>query len=249
MSWVGVGSAVVGAGASIYSSNQAAATAQAGQEQATALTVAQMEQQKQMYNKLLALSSPYRTAGEQGLARYQALTTSPESLYNDPTYQAMLAQGQRAVESSAAARGTQLSGGTLAALQQMGMSTASQYRSQIMNELANLANVGQTSIGQAYGIGGQQMQQIRGAYGNLANLAQQTGQLQAGAALGQGAAITGLAGNVAGAYMKYNTPTQPAAGTGTVPTGNAGGIYVPDLYSGYTNTTPYGISQSYTGAQ
>lgn len=198
------GSAVIaGVGylASTQASDKAADSAAAGQAQASQLTREQMAQQQKQYEELLALGQPYRAAGEQGLAQYQAYTQDPTAMYQDPTYQAMLEQGTKAVEGSAAARGTQLSGGTFAGLQDMAMSTASQYRSQIMGELANLANIGSTSIGQAYGIGGQQMSQTAGAYGNLANLAQQTGQIQAGAAMGQGTALTNLAGTLGAAYI------------------------------------------------
>ena len=110
-------------------------------------------------------------------------------------------------DGSAAARGTQLSGKTLAGLQELGQTTASQYRSQIMGELANLANLGSTSIGQAYGVGGQQMTNTGAAYGNLANLAQQTGQIGAAAAMGQGSSLSNLAGTLGSAYIKNQSPT------------------------------------------
>lgn len=204
MSWVAVGVAVVGTAVSYESSRQAGSAADEAQKQAGILTREQMAAQEAQYRELLALAEPYRAAGERGLAQYEAYTQDPTAIYQDPGYQAMLEQGTRAVEGSAAARGTQLSGGALASLQDLGMSTASQYRSQIMGELANLANIGSTAIGQAYGVGGQQMSQTGAAYGNLANLAQQTGQIQAASALGQGTAITNMAGTLGSAYMKYN---------------------------------------------
>lgn len=191
----------LGLAGSIYGSQQAAGAAEAGQAQATQLTREQLAQQQRQYEELLALGQPYREAGAQGLAQYQAYTQEPGAIYEDPTYQAMLAQGTRAVEGSAAARGTQLSGRTMAGLQDLAMSTASQYRSQIMGELANLANIGSTAVGQAYGVGGQQMAQTAGAYGNLANLAQQTGQIQAGSAMGQGTAFSNLMGTLGAAYI------------------------------------------------
>lgn len=192
----------IGAAVDIYGQNKAASAAEAGQAQAAQLTREQLAQQQKQYEQLLALSQPYREAGTSALQQYQGLLSNPSAIYSDPTYQAMLAQGTKALEGSAAARGTQLSGRTLAGLQDLGMSTASQYRAQIMNELGNLINTGSTSIGQAYGVGGQQMSQIGGAYGNLANLAQQTGQLEAAGALGQSQGITGLLGTLGSAYIK-----------------------------------------------
>lgn len=199
------GSAIIaGAGylASTQASKKAAGAAESGQREAAQLTREQLAQQQRQYEELLALGEPYRQAGAQGLAQYQAYTQDPTAMYQDPTYQAMLQQGTRAVEGSAAARGTQLSGKTFAGLQDLAMSTASQYRGQIMGELANLANIGSTAVGQAYGVGGQQMGQTAAAYGNLANLAQQTGQIQAGAAMGQGTAMSNLAGTLGAAYIQ-----------------------------------------------
>lgn len=191
----------IGAVGSILGGKEAASAAEAGQAQAAALTREQMEQQQKQFEELLALGQPYRAAGERGLAQYEAYTQDPGAMYQDPAYQALLAQGMQTIEGSAAARGTQLSGRTLAGLQEMGQATASQYRSQIMGELANLANIGSTAVGQAYGVGGQQMSQTAGAYGNLANLAQQTGQIQAGAQMGQAGALANLAGTLGAAYI------------------------------------------------
>lgn len=201
---MGATAAIAGVGlVTGYLETQAAQdAAEAGQAQAAQLTREQLAQQQRQYEELLALGTPYRAAGERGLAQYEAYTKEPGAIYEDPAYQAMLTQGTRAVEGSAAAKGTQLSGKTLAGLQELGMSTASQYRSQIMGELANLANIGSTAVGQAYGVGGQQMAQTAGAYGNLANLAQQTGQIQAAAQMGQAGALTNLAGTLGAAYIK-----------------------------------------------
>lgn len=192
----------IGLAGSLYGSSQAADAAAAGQAEAAQLTREQLAQQQRQYEELLALGEPYRAAGERGLAQYEAYTQDPSAMYQDPTYQAMLQQGTRSIEGSAAARGTQLSGATLAGIEDYAMSSASQYRSQIMGELANLANIGSTSVGQAYGIGGQQMAQTGAAYGNLANLSQQTGMIQAGSYLGQGSAATSLAGTLGAAYIQ-----------------------------------------------
>lgn len=218
MSWGAVGTAVVGAVASSQASKGAADAAMEGQQMSNYMTMRGLAlQQEEAYN-LRKLAEPFRMAGQRGLAQYEAYTQDPSAMYQDPTYQAMLEQGTRAVEGSAAAKGTQLSGRTLASLQDLGMSTASQYRSQIMGELANLANIGSTAVGQAAGIGGQQMQQTGAAYQNLANLAQQTGQIQAGAIMGQGTALANLAGTLGSAYMKYNqTPSTPAPTPGLNP--------------------------------
>lgn len=249
MSWVGIG-AVVGAGVSYASSEEAASAAEAGQQQAAALTQQQLAQQQQQYKNLLALSAPYREAGTQALSQYQNLIANPSVMYQDPAYQAILNQGIQAAEGSAAAGGTQFSGRTLAGLQNLGMATGAQYRQQILGELVSLANMGLSSTGQATDLGQQNISNIGSAYGNLANLAQQTGQLQAGAALGQGTAFTNLIGGLGGAYIKYNQPSQTPAGTGTLPpiASTGGGYNVPDLYSQMTGPSTFNINDFYTGA-
>lgn len=207
MSWAAVGVAVVGTVASASAAGKAEKAGESAQARAEQLTWAQLGQQEAQFRDLLKLGEPYRAAGQQGLEKYIRYTQEPGTMYEDPAYQAMLAQGTKAVEGSAAAKGTQLSGKTLAGLQELGQSTASQYRSQIMGELANLANIGSTAVGQAYGVGGQAMSQTAGAYGNLATLAQQTGQIQAGAAMGQGTALANLAGTLGAAYIKNQGST------------------------------------------
>ena len=201
MSWVGVGTAAAGAVVSYDASSRAASAAASGQRSAERLTREQLESQERQYQELLALGEPYRAAGERGLAQYEAYAQDPSAMYEDPAYQSLVSQGSRAIEGSAAARGTQLSGRTLTELSDYGQASASQYRGQIMGELANLANIGSTSVGQAYGVGGEAMQQTGSAYGDLATMAQQTGQIQAASAMGQGSALTSLAGTLGSAYI------------------------------------------------
>jgi len=229
MPWGAAIAAIVGYAASSDAASSAASSAQAGQTIATQTQLLGLAQQQKQFSDLMKMAKPYRQAGKVGLEQYAQYAANPEAMYQSPTFQAMLEQGTKAVEGSAAARGTQLSGRTLADLQQMGMATASQYRSQIMGELANLANIGQSSINAGFGIGGQMMQQTGAAYGNLANLAQQTGQIQAGAAMGQGSAATQLAGTLGSAYIKSQAP---ATTTTTAPTTTTtGGPYLQDIYS------------------
>lgn len=51
----------------------------------------------------------------------------PNQIMNDPAYQFQMGQGQQAIERSAAAKGTLLTGGTLKALQRYGQGLASTY--------------------------------------------------------------------------------------------------------------------------
>lgn len=142
---------------------------------------------------------PFREAGVGALQQYRNLLEDPTALAEDPGLQFLQQQGQRQVESSGAARGMQLSGRQLGNLQERGQGIASQFRGQILGEIGQLINVGQSAAaGQAssaFGTG----QAASGAAGqagtNLANLASQRGMIGAAGALGQGQALaTGVTG-------------------------------------------------------
>lgn len=72
----------------------------------------------------------------------QNIATNPSAIYQDPGYQASLSQGVSAAEMGASARGTQLSGGQMAGLSQLGMTMANQYRAQRVGELTQQAVIG-----------------------------------------------------------------------------------------------------------
>lgn len=100
--------------------------------------------QERMYTEGVARQQPYYQAGTNALAQMQGLTNAmpaafqytgqqpaafqfrPEDLQLDPGYGFRLKEGLKALESSAAARGGLLSGGTGKALQRYGQDMASQ---------------------------------------------------------------------------------------------------------------------------
>jgi len=131
---------------------------------------------------------PYQEAGLEALAKYQAIQADPDALADDPTLQFLQRMGQEQVESSAAARGTQLSGRTLEALSERGQSIASQYRGQVLGELSNLMALGtgtglQATAGATGAVGAAGAGVSKG-YGALADLAQQGGMTQAANIMG-----------------------------------------------------------------
>ncbi len=109
-----IGSAVIGAGATIYGANKAADT-----QSKNADRVANMQQQQ--YQQAREDLSPYRAAGEDATTRLRAklsdLTTpisiDPNVLENSDYYKFASKQGQKAVQNSAAARGLASSGAAL----------------------------------------------------------------------------------------------------------------------------------------
>lgn len=209
-----VAAAVVGVGASIYSSRKAAKAqeraagqASAAQEQASEAAIAE---QKRQFDEIQKLLKPYVQAGTGAIGQQQALLglgglqaqqQAIQGIANSPEMQAYAAQGENALLQNAAATGGLRGGNIQGAL--------AQFRPQLLNQLVNqrFQNLGGlTSIGQASaaGVGNAGMQSAS----NIGNLLQQQGAAQAGNALAQGQAsanmwsnIGGLAGQLSGAYI------------------------------------------------
>jgi hypothetical protein len=232
MSFVAVaigGSAVIGAGASIaggiMGSNAAkdAANTQAG------ASMYATDVQKQIYDQQRSDQQPWRDAGGQALNKLNdpsfQKTFGMDEFQKDPGYDFRMAEGQKALERSAAARGGLQSGGTLKAVSRYGQDYASgEYQNAYnrftndqtnrFNRLASVAGVGQTANAQL-GQAGQ-------------NYANQVGQNAMGIANAQGAAgiaganawgnsLSGIGSGITGAgknWMDYSLAKQFLGGGG-----------------------------------
>jgi hypothetical protein len=155
-----VGSSLIGA-----SSSRSAANAQAAAADRAS------EAQREIFERQVELSKPYREAGELALNKLIPLATEytpfgMEQFQADPGYGFRLSEGQKALERSAAARGSLLSGGTGKALTRYGQEMGSQEyqnafnryqaeRQARLNPLQSLAGVGQTASQQLAGQAGQ----------------------------------------------------------------------------------------------
>lgn len=149
MSFIAVGAGIAVAGTVAASAIQASAARNAAETQAEsagqALTVQQQQYQQQRED-----IGPWREAGVRGLGQFERLArqgppqfapfTAPgaldprshafrppgaEDLARDPSYQFRLAEGQRALERGASARGGLLSGGALRELERYAQNYAS----------------------------------------------------------------------------------------------------------------------------
>jgi len=122
VSGVIAGSAIIGAGASIFGGNKAADEQKKASKKAAKL-------QKQALAQQLALTKPYVEAGTNALAEYQKMAPYEDfgmkQFEADPGYNFRMAEGMKALERSAAARGLLQSGGTLKGIQQYGQNIAS----------------------------------------------------------------------------------------------------------------------------
>jgi len=201
-------------------SKQASAVTSAAETGAGAARYA-ADIQRQMFEKQLELQEPFRqaglsgqnrllellgiggTAGAPGYGRYATAEFGMDKFQADPGYAFRMAEGMKALERSAAARGGLLSGATLKGTQRYGQDLASQEyqnafnryqttRANTLNPYASLAGVAQTS---ANALG-----QAAGQYGaNAGNIAMAGGANAANAQLALGNIRAQQFGNVANA--------------------------------------------------
>ena len=212
------GTALVGAGASVYSANKAADA----QKKAAASGIAN---ERQMYDQTRTDLAPYRQVGEKSTALMADLYgfNGPEKqaaakmqFQSDPGYEFQRSEGLRAVEGSAAARGSALSGGAMKALQTYGTGLADQSYGNWYQRLANMQGIGQNAAAQTGNIGAN-------TASNISNLYGQAGAAQAGGHIAMGNAITGSLSDAAKAYGYYEgwgggyKPPPPPSSVGRLP--------------------------------
>ena len=178
---------------------------------------------------------PYLSAGRESLSTLSQLANAPEERFNfqfsqdDPSYQWRVAEAQKALERSAAARGTLSGGGTLKALTRYSQDAASQEyaaafdrslkgfeanksaRQQRLNTLAGLVNTG-------YGAQGQVANNIVNTNTTAAGYRNRAAELEAGYDIeGTGAQIAnrqyyeGLGRNARGLATQARTGSMTAA--------------------------------------
>lgn len=155
-----VGSSLIGARAS-----KSAASTQAAAADRSA------DVQREMFERQVELSEPWRKAGEQALNKLIPLTDyqqfGMQQFQADPGYGFRMSEGMKALERSAAARGGLLSGATLKGIQRFGQDLGSQEymnafnryqteRAARLQPLQSLAGIGQTTA-QQLGQAGQTM--------------------------------------------------------------------------------------------
>jgi len=160
--------------------------------------------QKQMFDVQNAQQAPYREAGYSalgdisGMKPYLTQQFGPEQFAAgiDPSYNFRLQQGNLANLNLANQAGGAISGNTLTGLMNYGQGAASQeyqnafnryqtQRSNIYNNLASIAGLGQTSLGQTGQLSSNAAQGIGGAISG-AGSALGAGQVAMGNALGSG---------------------------------------------------------------
>jgi hypothetical protein len=209
-----------------------------------------------MFQKQMELQEPFRQSGmtaqneilqllgiggDKAAAGYGSLGKSFDgaTFEKDPGYAFRQAEGMKALERSAAARGNLLSGSTMKGVQRFGQDLASQEyqnafnryqveRSAKLNPLQSLMGSGQSATNVMTGAAGQQGQ-------NEASNLYNAGQARASGYIGSANALTNALGQIGGyasaapmnnAIMNYYN-RQPAASSNSMPGGGGQGPLKP----------------------
>ncbi len=204
------GSAIVGAGASLFGSSQASKSAdKAAKQQKKAAKIA-AAQQKAALERQIGLQEPFRQVGVNALAQYpKAAEYTPFGMPQfqaDPGYNFRMAEGMKALERSASARGLLQSGGTLKGIQQYGQNLASdEYQNAFQRYLterqAKLSPLEyQIGLGQAAASG--QAANVGTTANSISELTQALGNIGAQRAVAQGNIAASTASNIGNAFSQ-----------------------------------------------
>lgn len=161
---IGTGAAILGSAIVGGLASRSAAKSQARAADRAA------DLQQEQFEREIELQAPWREAGERALGKLETASEytpfGMSQFQQDPGYGFRLAEGQKALERQAAARGGLISGGALKAAQRYGQEMGSQEYTNAFNRyqterqarlgpLQSLAGVGQTAVNQL-GQAGQQ---------------------------------------------------------------------------------------------
>lgn len=285
----GIGSAVIGSNAAQSAAQtQAQSALQAQQFQQSEATQAEQFQQQeaqqgqaaemQMFNTAEGYQQPYNTIGQgadqtlaglYGISGSGAGTGTPTSqslaaFTASPDYQFALDQGTQAMQRSAAAGGTLISGGQLKAGQEFGQGLATQQYGNYYNRLLSLAQLGQTAAaGQANtatttggqigntltNAGAQVGNTLSNAGAQVGNTIQAQGQANASGIVGSANAISGGLSSATSSLSTAALLSRLGGGGGTSlssyvnnPSYGGGNPLSGDAYGGSANNPLSGLS-------
>jgi len=217
-----IAAAVIGAGASLAGGLMGASAAgKASKAQVQASREASAQQQA-MFDKQVELQAPFREAGltsQNRLLQYLGLSGAPgeagygkyagdfgmQDFTTDPGYAFRLAEGNKALDRTAAARGGLLSGGAMKAAQRYGQEMGSQeYMNAFNRYQTNRANQ-LNPLQSLMGAGQSAANTLTSAAGQLgSDLGQNTmgaGNARASGYIGQANALTGALNQGVNTYM------------------------------------------------
>ncbi|MHC1678439.1 hypothetical protein [Stenotrophomonas maltophilia] len=191
--------AVVGAGMAYSANRQGAAQKKAGRAQASAAQDA-IDQSTAIYNNSVDQAMPFYNAGTNALGQLEAVNRGDYSGFeNSPDYLFALQQGTKALDRSAASRGSLFSGGQLADLQELGQGLATQNLGNYTNRLLGLSQMGQNQSQFLGNLGQNYSGQVANALGIKGQANAQTAAAGPMAQAGYGNALASAASTYLGA--------------------------------------------------
>jgi hypothetical protein len=218
------GAAIVGAGTSLLGSSQASKSSKDAAKEQSKATKAALAAEERALERQIELQEPFRQVGVNALAQYPTAAAPSYTPFGmaqfktDPGYNFRMAEGIKALERSAAARGLLESGSTLKGITGFGQDLASQeYQNAFSRYMLETERMRQEKLapleyqiglGQAAASG--QAANIGGSAAATSNLLQSLGNINAQNAVTQGNIYTGALGNIgniagqaAQGYMNY----------------------------------------------
>jgi|GEM_PF-999767 len=228
-----LGAGILGAGASIWGANKAADAQKDAAKQAAAAQREAMEYQKANYEKASGNLSPFIQTGQGAnnlLASFYGLNGAAplndnvlQSFYNSPDYKFALKGGSEALDNSAAAKGSVLSGNQIRAQTEYGQGLATQNLQNYFTKLAAMSGQGITAGGYLGNIGTGVGSQVGTSANNIGNSIMAGGTAEASGILGTVKGInSGL--NALSLYNQMSKSSYGGGGTGFSLTGT-GGLY------------------------
>jgi hypothetical protein len=216
---------IIPAAVSLFGASQNRQAASQASDTANAASGRAIDLQKEMFDKQLALSKPYREAGVTGQNRLMDLLGLSKNTgatgygkyaqdfgmadyQADPGYAFRLSEGMKQLGHQAAGRGGAISGQTMKGIQDYAQNAASneyqnafnRYQTNRTNQLAPLGSLMTSGQNAAAGAGAQ-----AGTYGaNVGNMYQQQGVNQGNALLAGNQATTSSYGDIARLYGQMN---------------------------------------------
>jgi hypothetical protein len=200
-----IGGSVLGAAGSAYSAKKSAGAAKQAQDTVTA-------EQRRQFDLTRQDTAPQRQLGENAISLlsrmygYGGNAPDMSGFFQSPDYQFNLAEGENAINRSAAARGGLLSGAAVKAGQRYASGLATREYSGFIDRLMQQAGLGSTGIGQSAAAGANAANAISGAAMNAGNA---RASAYASGAQGVNNAVQGGLSNML--LMQYLRPQAPAA--------------------------------------
>lgn len=221
-----IAGSIISAGAGIYGANKAAKSAERGAALNAASQEKAIEEQRRQFDLVRGDTAPYRQTGVNALDRLSALYglgpvagstasnigTGMSVFTQDPGYQFNLAEGQKAIDRSLAARGKALSGAGIKEGMRYASGLASQEFGNFYNRLANIAGLGQGGVNTSAQAGMSTASNIGNAYSNIGAGAQNAANARGSAYMTGAQAVNNAAQGGVSNYLlsEYLNTPKPA---------------------------------------